>query len=150
MFLSFFTPEYKTEKMSQKSKTSENDQTLPSYSHEVTVEVSEPKSSSQKSQDSKLSQEHEEMSSNQAVLTQAYKSQETSQQKSQNSGESSQLRSQLDSQASSVATPSQADKAIQGLISTVVEHVEAAAQTEPEVSAGSQTTSQSQTEKSTQ
>ena len=140
--------------MSQKSKTSENDQTLPSYSYEVTVEVtvevSEPKSSSQKSQDSKLSQEHEEISSNQAVLTQAYKSQETSQQKSQNSGESSQLRSQLDSQASSVATPSQADKAIQGLISTVVEHVEAAAQTGPEVSAGSQTTSQSQTEKSTQ
>ena len=127
--------------MSQNSSSSQKDQSLPSYSQEV----GEPKSSSQKSHDSGLSQENGEMSPNQAVLTQAYKSQESaSQQRSQVTLESSQPKSQ----ASSVATQSQANEAIQGLVSTVAEHVETTAKLELELEAGSQTTSQ--TEKPTQ
>ena len=127
--------------MSQNSNTSEKDQTLPSYSQEV----GEPKSSSQKSHDSGLSQENGEMSPNQAELSQAYKSQEpASKQRSQVTPESSQQKSQT----SSVATLSQANEAIQGLVSSVAEHVETEAKLELELEAGSQTTSQ--TEKPTQ
>ena len=123
--------------MSQNSNTSEKDQTLPSYSQEV----GEPKSSSQKSHDSGLSQENGEMSPNRAVLTKAYKSQEpASQQRSQVTSESSQQKSQ----ASGVATLSEANEALQGLVSTVAEHVEAEARTEPEVETGSQTTLQTE------
>ena len=77
--------------MSQNSNSSQKDQTLPSYSQEV----GEQKSQEPKSQDSGLSQEQGEMSPNQTVLTEAYKSQETSQQKSQAPSQSSQLQSQV-------------------------------------------------------
>ena len=129
--------------MSQNSNSSQKDQTLPSYSQEV----GESKSSSQKSHNSGPSQEHGEMSPIQTVLTQAYKSQEpASQQRSQ----AISVSSQQSSEASCAATLSQANEAIQGLVSTVTEHVEAAAKTEQEVKAESQTMSKSQTEKSTQ
>ena len=129
--------------MSQNSNSSQKDQILPSYSQEV----GEPKSSSQKSHDSGLSQEKEEMSPNQIVLTQAYKSQESSQQKSQVDAEPSQQKSQ----ASSIATPSQADQAVKELVSAVVEHVKATTEVDIVVETGtSQTTSQPKDEKSTQ
>ena len=123
--------------MSQNSNSSQKDKTLPSYSQEV----GEPKSSSQKSHDSGLSQENGEMSPNQAVLTEAYKNQDQSQQRSQVTNESS----QHESQASSVPT---ALLSQQGLLSNAAEHAEAVGEgcTQP----GSQTTSQPFTEKSTQ
>ena len=127
--------------MSQSSNTSQKDVTLPSYSQLESQEVEEPKSSSQKSHDSGLSQEHGEMSPNQAVLTEAYKNQEPSQQRSQVTTESS----QHESQASSVPT---ALLSQQGLVSNAAEHAEAVAEgcTKP----GSQTTSQPFTEKASQ
>ena len=82
--------------MSQNSNSSQKDKTLPSYSQEV----GEPKS-----QDSGLSQEQGEMSPNQTVLTEAYKSQETSQQKSQAPSQSSQFQSQVNMTTSSQGAP---------------------------------------------